>query len=744
MFIYKYLVYTRQVIGRNKILALVLTLALFLRIGGIIPGYSPFHSDEGISYSQGAAIISERSLDPQHGYGFRYNYPIVVPLVNAIAYLIFFIPANTLISILLIILELLLKGLNINTLNLVNNDDLRSLSTFIFGLNNIKALYWARILTALFGTGVVYLVYETAKKLFNFQIALVAAFFVAVNYRQVLNSHIGLPDIYNAFFLLLALLSIINFWKKQNLANCLKMSLAISVYFSTKLQLFALPPLFIVLMLTLIKNRKKLFLIPFVVSFVLFCLLFNSILLMHFKEAMDQIGYTALKYRYGAMMLDFYPLSYLYHIGIGQALSVLFIVGVVLSLAFFPISSVILLSIIIPFFVTMIYLTGGGFYTRNFVTITPLVLLFSAVPVYYLYVLFNENYQKISKIIIVICILLVSFSNLKSSFIIVKEYSKQWNFQIVKDWINKNIPENEIVYTHPEVLLPNKKFKVIFGSNPEDYSLATLREKKAQWAIVDLDYLNRSLLWWMSQNTRTSLRLWNRPDLVLLNDPITKIVSELKNYVVFEELNPWEAPESNFMIIKVPPILSVTDSDKMDLIYQEPFDKYSWYAENDGFGNITNFSWDQTKGFGKPGSLKVGVNSGLYFSQRFISPILPINKYKSIKISGMISSSEKITEKNKGCFLGIDFLDVNHGYLSSSLSGYFLGKDWERLEIISPVPVKAGFIRIFFQPFSLNFSSYWLDDVFVSGLAKADPQDGYIPTQFNPINHLFYFSHGGM
>src|SRR3989344_840062 len=75
---------------QNKIiLILILILASYLRFGGAKPGFPPYHSDEGISYSAATSMIKNGNLDP-----LRYDYPSLVPDINYIFFRLIFIPLN--------------------------------------------------------------------------------------------------------------------------------------------------------------------------------------------------------------------------------------------------------------------------------------------------------------------------------------------------------------------------------------------------------------------------------------------------------------------------------------------------------------------------------------------------------------------------------------------------------------------------------------------------------------------------
>jgi len=158
----------------HLIFALIIILAALLRFIGTNPGYPPTHTDEGITHSQGIAMILERTLDPKHGYGVPYNYPIIVPLVNAFFYLFFFIPVYLVGYLILHFGELSLFLKNSGLWAGIFDQN-------ILGPGRINVVFWGRYVTAFFGVGVVVISYFLGKRLFkSAAIGLLASFFVAI------------------------------------------------------------------------------------------------------------------------------------------------------------------------------------------------------------------------------------------------------------------------------------------------------------------------------------------------------------------------------------------------------------------------------------------------------------------------------------------------------------------------------------------------------------------------------------
>lgn len=535
----------------NSILfSIILTFAAILRFVGINPGYPPYHSDDGISYSAASEMIVNGNFDP-----LRYDYPIMTPLTNYFAYQSFFIPIEW--------SKFLIRNIAnypVGYLELPKEKD--KLHDFFYrvtlGDRWINALFWGRYVTATVGVLVVIMTFLTTRRLYSTKAGLLSAFFVAINYRHVLNSHLGLPDIYNSFYLLLSFWFTLNVFDKPTNNNYFWSAVFAGLSFSTKYQFFAFTPLFLAHLINAFKQKnnnlriKFLFkpmaiMIPVIIA-VLFVVL-NPYHLLKLDETKVWLSSVSGKYRTGRMEFDFFPYSYLYHFGLGKVISVLSLIGIFISFYYKKLNTVFILSVILPFlFITTVY-TGGGFYTRNFVTIIPFLIIPAGV---LLSKLFNSKFI-ISKLAFLLLFFLISKESLTNSLAILEEHTKPWNYKILSAWVNKNIPEKSIVAAHASVPLPDTVKEVIpYNFVSDDFSMREFREKGADWIVSSLDWSTTDFYDWMTQDLKTSLAYWNKPVEILENRYSAMAVRELSDYTVYSVLKKWQAPESNFIVSKIP------------------------------------------------------------------------------------------------------------------------------------------------------------------------------------------------
>jgi len=527
------------------IFALILVLAAVLRFVGDKPGYPSYHSDDGITYSAASEMIVNGNFDP-----LRYDYPIMTPLTNYIAYQTIFIPIEW--------SKFLIRNvLNYPTGYLEIPKDTIKLHDFFYrvvlGDRWINALYWGRYVTGFVGMLVVLMTFFVTRRLFSTKAGLIASFLVAINYRQVLNSHLGLPDIYNSFYLLLSFWFTLNVFEKPTNKNYFWAAIFAGISFSTKYQFFAFTPLLLVHILNAVnqKNLKEklkfLFrpmaiLTPIII--VLVFVLLNPYHLIKIDETSAWLSSVSGKYRTGRMTFDFFPYSYLYHIGIGKIVSILSLFGVLVAFYYKKINTLLILSVIIPFLFITTYYTGGGFYTRNFVTIIPFILIFAGVLL-----------SKILKIrlLFLILIIFIAVESLSNSIVILQEHIKPWNYKVLQAWTNKNIKDNTVVAAHPSVPLPDTIKKIVpYNFVNEDFSMREFKDLGAQLIISNLDWSTTDFYGWMTQDTKTSLEYWNKPLSYLENSYAAMSLREISDYSIYSVIKLWQAPDTNFVVAVVP------------------------------------------------------------------------------------------------------------------------------------------------------------------------------------------------
>lgn len=725
----------------NKSLWCILLLAAALRFIGIWPGFPPYHPDEGMSYAQGIAILKD-GLDA-HGYSLPYAYPSLIPLINAFFFQYFFLPlswAHFYISHLSNLIDGLIQvPLTKDEYNLIYH-------TQIIGERELNVLSWGRCIAALFGVGVVFLTYIVGKKIFDKRVGLFSAALVAVNFRQVLNSHIDLPDIYNAFSLLLAFWGTLNLLQKPSRTNYLFAGILAGLSFSTKFQIFSFIPLFIVHIFLFFDRKVGKRRINFLFSrevlisagaALLTFLLLNPSHIIHFEETKDALDYVSLKYAAGRMEFNFYSFWYLFNIGIGRLTSALAIVGILWGLVRNFKKTLLLLSIIIPFFFVMVYYSNGGFYTRNFVTITPFILIFTGL-------LINSLHRRGLGIVLAILVLgVLLFENLQNSIVIPIEYSKKWNFEVLSSWLQKNLSSGSKIAAHSSVPLPIESVKRYPYEFDIAFSLDEFTEEGADYAIANFDWVTNDSYWWMSRSYVSFWEKWIKPDNTLRETYPALTLDELSYFSLNWVFNPWQAPDSDFLVAKLPQYRVV--SKKKALSYNFLEDKAGWEPK----GKLQNCSGGELDR--KERMLVILPTSLCSPIYRWESPPFLIEGWSGFDIKAIAKSLGSLPNK-KVAFIYIKFYSseedarASKNRLSVRLSSRNGANDDFTLKLIGEVPPESHYAVVGFQAYNLtNVDALYLKSVEIDkAKVESTIKEGETGAVAIDSNIMFPNSHGGL
>lgn len=690
----------------NKFIFLIVLLALTLRIIGIFPGYSPTHPDEPMSYSSATEMILHGDLNPR-----RFDYPSGVPLLHLIFFNSFILPA-----IWLKIFFLHPEGIILSFLNL---EFINQFSTEIFGIGHTDALFWSRILTAIIGALSVYIVYLTGKKLFSKTVGIASAFFLAVNYRHVLSSHLALSDIPNSFFAILSFYACTLLWENNSRKRYIFAGLCVGLSFSMKYQIFALMPLLFVQLMWVLKkqNIKELFNKNFLLSLLLIPLVFiilNPYLLLNLKTAIPVIQYVGVRYGSGANKFNFHPVYYLFYFGVGIPSFLAIILGLVIGLRKAFLKSLFILCYAGPFLYIFLYYMLGGSFTRNFTTVMPFFSLFFG-----FFAGFILDKLKVKKAVLFIVVLaLLNYPSIVNSVTLSFNYSKPWNRDVLQNWVDKNIPENSVVRVGSINITynQNKPLKLINWNHEELNSISELQDSKDQFAIINTDWYQLYTFWFGSTSPPELMRYPGIPYDKLKGSYYGLAFSEFKHYTVYEIYKPWQSPDNNYLVIKIPQ----KPKEKGTLIKEFTFDKgvenwkYFDFSFNKGKSDMI---WSSQNGKSKKGSIEFNASIANGENSRFSSPHLRIKPGKTYTVEGFIKPDNILTNQRDG-FLRVDFFEDSKNITSQSLftavSGRVYGKDWLQEKIIAKAPNNSNYMTVSFQRSYPNpMFHYFIDDVVI-------------------------------
>lgn len=748
-----------QIVFKNYWLVAILILASVLRFMGTNPGYNQYHADEGITYSAAASMVKNGNLDP-----LRYDYPALVPLVNYVFFQTVFIPLNWAKYYISHIPQIMDGLVHIPIAPL---EEKKIFQTVILGERDRNALFWGRYVTAFISVANVLLIYLVASKLFSKIaaplagkfIGLIAAFLLTFNFKHVINSHIGLPDIYNAFFMMLAMLMFINLWHKPTFKNYLYAGIAAGLSFSVKFQVFALVSLGLVhIYISSAKSRiniKQLFSPVFFIAVmatpVIFVIL-NPYFLAHFKRSVSIVAGVSQKYGVGANQFNFYPFSYFYHIDYGPIEFILMVVGLVIAIYRFKKESLLLLSYLIPFMYVLVYYSRGGFYVRNFITTTPILMIFAAIAIWtgFNFVRRRIGY-KAAVVILVITLPVVVIIPGRNALINSYSYTKPWGYDQMRPWVTQNLPKDVIVASHPfdivNLKVPNKHTEFeISGA----YSMAEHQEDGALYDIFNLNYAGYPFYFWMSYGLDELPLYWNKPLDIMRNMYHGLAAEQMFRYQVHAVTKPWQAPDTHIIIVKNP-IWPVVD---MKVLRSFSFDKdvEGWAIYGREKRSDENFVFDPGLGHDAKGSIIYLPSGQKYPTVRITSLPIPIKAGFLYNVSGFLKTDLVLEPREREGFIRVDFYNQNPdlekvGLISAVSARVHSSNDWVKKELIERAPQGAKFLTVSFQTQVTTKLKIWLDDVVVQESKNVvDDITSKPPYDYHPIdlNYIYPNSHGNL
>lgn len=728
---------------KNKTNLLLLLIILFggiVRFLGVNPGFNQYHSDEGISYSAAVSMIKDQNLDP-----LRYDYPAVVPIINYVAFKSVFIPISW-VNYYRYHFSKIIDGYE--KIIPTKDDGIAIFKHDILGDREINALFWGRYTTAFISTLSILLIFLLGKRLVNYRVGLIAAFLLAINFRSVTNSHIGLPDTYNAFFLLLSLLLTSRLFTHRTKRDYILAGLGIGLSLATKYQTFIVFPFLFAHFVTIerplnyqafIKKifDKKLFIAGFVAAFTFFVL--NPYLLIHLEQSIAWVSSVSTKYAMGRSEINLFPLHYWLSIDYGILLFTSICLGSLFLITKKPKIFLFLLAELAPFLFVMLYYSIGGFYVRNFITITPIFLVLAA---FFISTVIDSMYVKskylsISVGILLLC--LVSSLSINNDLIHTINYQKPWNYQSIQEVARKEIPNGSIVVGHPFDPLPSdKSITRIPISTAETYSLQEIQSVKGDFAYINLDWAADPFYGWMTRVYPENVSyVFNKPYREMRETFWGLSIEELLHFVVGSKYKPWQAPEAALFIVKVPKFSML----KSNILKSGEFlNSNDVWKKTDSSDSIPDFlQYDENRK-----ALQIGPGSGTFNISRFVSPEYSIKEGYLYQLSATLFSESEILPDKKNVFLRVDYYDKNNNKLLTSLSQRFWGKS-RQISFVSQAPKNSTYLQI-----SLQATNALLDPIYLKSWELRESTENLDYTKADEISFdqykdiLYPNSHGNL
>lgn len=686
----------------KRLLFLIFFLAIIFRLIGIYPGHSRYHPDETIIYGVAIEMVKSGDLNPK-----RFDYGGGAIYINYIAYKFFFVPLSWSYYYATHLLEIVDGTLHIPISPLEKNSIFQK---EILGEREINAMYWGRIVSAFFGICGVFLTYILGRKLFGVKVSIIATLFLAVSFRHVTNSHIGLPDIYNSFFLLWGAIAAYDLWQNPTKKNYLVAGIAAGLCYSVKYQFFVFVVISVAHLLQAFESKKyfvkslinrNVFIAVF--SAALIFLLINPFLLSNIKSALSELSYVSLKYGLGTMRVNLFPLSYLFNHDIGPVLFTLALFGIVRALIKDSKKAILLLSIVAPFYFIFAYYSTGGFYIRNNITIVPFLLIFAS---YCVYTIFNNK----NFLLVGVVLLAIAFP-LKNTLVHLYYYCQPWNYLVLSQWLYKNWDSKWIVASHPfDPPTGAPEMKKTEFEITGNYSMSEHKDAGAAYSILNLDWGSNTFYNWMFFGLNNIDRFLNKPLEEMRNSYFGLAAEELFRYQIYSITKPWQAADAALVVSKFP----IWPNTKFNII-------------------VTN------------GVLEINTESNEFGNEKSSLDRISVTPGFLYKVTATLETEELLNSKNRDGFVRLDFYSKEKRIVSS-VSSRMSEKGKKTVAVLERAPAGADSLVVSVQSSSPNSSFIAREIVVLKSESMVEDIVSKEPYNIKPIdlNLLYPNSHGNL
>ncbi|MDO8657845.1 MAG: glycosyltransferase family 39 protein [Candidatus Levybacteria bacterium] len=707
-------------IKKNYLIFIIIVAAFLVRVVAANPGYPPVHTDEVSSYSTAIHMLSH-NLEPD-----RFDYPALVPFLNLLVYCVFILP------VVLFGLFILHPGLILDAIGL-GSQFFVQFQEQIFGPRLIYAMFWTRYISAFMGAGAVLMVYFTAARLFNKKTGLIAAFFVVFNYRHVLGSTFGLPDVYNSFFSMLSLYASALLLEKNSKRRYLFAGLTVGLAIATKYQIFSLLPFLYAHLVWAFKLKSikyllnKYFIMSLVVIPAVF-LLVNPYLIFNLGEFKRMSNIIYLRYQMGILKIRPYPYFYLFHWGIGALPFIAILAGMISMLFSKPKIFFLISFFVFPYFYIITFFSSGGLFPRNFATVIPILMIFAGFFLSQIHAFIKKiSFLPNPGMIIVIIVVIINLNPISNSLTLAYYYHKPWNLTILPSWLIDNLPSNSSVreynlFNSSELnsALSRKNIQEIpwtYSFGP--HSVAEFQDEGTDFAILNATFFDSITWWWRQGASEIFLTKNTIPFDYIQSSFFGLSLKELMQYTVKEIYKPWQAAdETNYLVFKIP-------LQPKDLGVQKAYfdfnDKDAMWKIKGTFGQgKPTVTWVNTEGKSMPGSIEFQSGTGEE-TARVSSEFIQITQGKLYTVGGWIKNSPVLKEGQIESFIRIDFYkEKNDSSLGELGEAVAISKrapvsgEWEKVQTSLVAPISTKYMTVSFQRFNMHSDiTSFLDDVIV-------------------------------
>ncbi len=278
------------------------------------------------------------------------------------------------------------------------------------------------------------------------------------------------------------------------------------------------------------------------------------------------------------------------------------------------------------------------------------------------------------------------------------------------------------------------RFERIYLNINSDYDLAELQAEQANYALIGLDVISENDCWWMPHMELYGFKFWSDRSLYLSNQFPALAVNELTRQTVSSAVKPWQAPDNNYVFVRIPEAVNFPKKLIKDYHFNNLSDYENWYRIDGSGGQGTKLIFDPNTGYLSNGSLEIQHFSPKYQLVRFVSKTFPVAPNFGYRVEAFVKSQVNLDKNSRDGFLRLDFyntqiLNINEttiGIKTDLSERYFGLRNWKKLSVSGIAPNNAKYATVSFEVSDPSAIDFWLDDVSIFQSQTATTENNNI------------------
>ncbi|PIT89212.1 MAG: hypothetical protein COU27_01525, partial [Candidatus Levybacteria bacterium CG10_big_fil_rev_8_21_14_0_10_36_7] len=347
----------------------------------------------------------------------------------------------------------------------------------------------------------------------------------------------------------------------------------------------------------------------------------------------------------------------------------------------------------------------------------PIIIIFASLFIGYLRLFLKDRAKAgvsrfVADLIVLLVFLMAIKGNFVNSFLAARWYSQKPTLLQAQEWLTKNLPSG-VTFGSNYAQFSSSRQDLTAKSLPsvgEAFSYQELLKEGYDYVAVNISSLHTNyLIWWMKQNSATSLKFWDEPYNLLSQDYRVLALRELFwSHSLSEFLTGWQAPGYNFGIFNISDKNGCEDVGYSNILNNSDF---SWTA-------LSFFSDNESNLVDKDGVISIAEGNIKPGTVRWQTGYFSVKPGRCYKVQGRVSFNKEISKKNRGAFIRIDFYsekpvaDIESRPIISFVSERAYGKAFFNYDFSAISPREASYAVIGFQVDD-QVSDFTLEDISV-------------------------------